>query len=92
MYPPGCFYTDIAQTDLFMALCPDADDIWLFWMGLLGGCVYTVTDYGGEAITWPTSQIVSLMSRNVTKGGNDAQIAAMIKAYGNPMIEEKRPE
>jgi hypothetical protein len=90
LYPPGCFHGDITRSDIFVTLCPYADDVWLFWMGLLGGCSYTVTDYGGEAITWPSSQGISLLKHNVTDGGNDAQIAAMIKAYGNPMHEDHK--
>ncbi len=34
LYPPNCFNKDILREDLFMELCPQADDIW-FWAMLI---------------------------------------------------------
>lgn len=36
-YPSGCFINDISRKDLYMKLCPTADDIWFWFCGLMNG-------------------------------------------------------
>lgn len=35
LYPPNCFHVDISKNDLFMKLCPYADDLWFYFMTFL---------------------------------------------------------
>lgn len=86
LYPPGCFSPDVLQQDMFMALCPRADDVWLYWMAAGNGCVYLVTGYGVNVLNWDDSQKISLLTENVTHGGNDRQIEKMMDAYGFPTV------
>jgi hypothetical protein len=37
LYPPRCFYKDIDRDDIFMDICKNNDDVWFWFMGLLGG-------------------------------------------------------
>lgn len=84
LYPPKCFAEDVLREDIFMKVCPRADDVWLYWMATLNGCTYFVTDFGAEVTNWDGSQEVSLLHENITSGGNDRQIANMIAQYGLP--------
>ncbi len=84
LYPPGCFSPDVLQSDVFMDLCPRADDVWLYWMAAGNGCAYLVTNYGADVLNWDDSQKTSLLTENVTHGGNDRQIKKMMDAYGFP--------
>ena len=37
LYPPGCFYKDVAEENLFREILPTHDDVWLWGMTVLGG-------------------------------------------------------
>lgn len=39
IYPPGCFGEDFFEKEIFTAICPNGDDIWLKAMSLLKGTV-----------------------------------------------------
>ncbi|MGB7758024.1 MAG: FkbM family methyltransferase [Salinisphaera sp.] len=82
LYPPGCFHPDVANPSLFEKLCPNADDIWLYWMARLGGYRFIHTGRLGFT-TWPGSQADTLFSQNIT-GGNDKQVSRMANRYGLP--------
>ncbi|THF57644.1 glycosyltransferase family 2 protein [Pseudothauera rhizosphaerae] len=83
-YPAGCFHPDVLDRDAFMRLCPEADDVWLYWMVRRNGRfeVHSGTRHG--QVNWPGSQQVSLWKRNRHRHGNDAQIQAMVETYGRP--------
>ncbi|MES1956500.1 sulfotransferase [Salinisphaera hydrothermalis EPR70] len=87
LYPPGCFHSDVANPSLFEKLCPNADDIWLYWMARLGGYRFIHTGRLGFA-TWPVSQADTLFSQNIT-GGNDEQLSRMVERYGLPFRNQK---
>lgn len=85
LYPPGIFAADVARQDLFTRYCPQADDVWLFWMASLAGARFRRVGPPRTFVTWLSSQNVSLLKSNVLDtDGNDRQIAAMIEAYGFP--------
>lgn len=81
-YPAGCFHPDVLKQSDFMRLCPDADDVWLYWMVRLNGRFELHSGTRREPVTWPGSQAAGLWRRN--KKGNDAQIHAMTETYGLP--------
>ncbi len=82
LYFPGCFDPEVKNVAAFREICPNADDIWLYWMARRAGTRYRKV--GGKFISanWRGSQEDSLMATNVTHHGNDAQIAGMIERYG----------
>lgn len=85
LYPPGALMHEDADVEAAMRICPDGDDIWLYWIGQKNGASYrTVGRKRRRMTTWSGSQEVSLWSSN-GEGGNDAQIEAMGSAYGYPI-------
>ena len=84
LYDPRAFHPDVTRCDLFMALCPRADDVWLWWMHRLRGSRPHLLGFGRKQIEWPGSQDSNLRSLNMHEGGNDVAIAAMIAQYGFP--------
>ncbi len=87
LYPPGILHPDATRDDLFMTLCPNADDIWLYWMTRRAGHVACHVGPKVRVIEWPRSQGGSLRLTNLgTAGqnGNDRAIAALTAHYGPP--------
>lgn len=82
LYPPGCFHPDVIDREKFMRLCPNADDVWLYWMTRLNGGFARRSLTKRAPIPWRGSQAVSLWKENRTQ--NDVQIAKMVEAYGRP--------
>jgi len=95
LYPPGCLHPDVDDEARILALCPRADDIWLYWMALRQGCLFCRTKKTHHLHHWRGSQEQALMWGNVFQGsGNDEQISAMIDAFGwppNPSPSAYRP-
>lgn len=91
LYPPGVFHEDVCNEDLFQALCPTADDVWLYWMWRLKG--NEAKKIGGRTriLEWPSSQSVNLRSPNTQNGGNDACIARLVARYGLPGFAASGP-
>lgn len=83
-YPPGVFLSEVVKVDIFKALCPYADDVWLYWMARLNGSMARKVGGHRYLITWANSQASALYHKNVHENGNDTQIEAMICAYGFP--------
>lgn len=85
-YAPGVFHPDVIREDLFRALAPDADDVWLYWMHRMTG--QRAEKLGGtlRVLEWPGSQRSSLRATNL-QSGNDRAIAAMVARYGFPSSE-----
>lgn len=84
-YPKGLLANDeVTNKDVFLKLCPKADDLWLYWMGRKHGATYKLTNSHKHVIVWPSSQKVTLGSTNVEESANDWQIRNLIDAYGCP--------
>lgn len=84
LYPPGVFHPDVLKTEVFNKLCPNGDDIWLYWMMRLNGGVACKVGVRRTLYTWPDTQRTALFHNNTVGGGNDVQISAMIKIYYFP--------
>jgi hypothetical protein len=84
MYPPGSLSPTVLDSEIFMKLCPRADDIWLFWMARLVGSEFRSTGRGRRPCLWRNSQKAALFRVNVLQNGNDVQIEAMIDMFGWP--------
>jgi hypothetical protein len=83
LYEPGIFHEDVTRRDLFLKLCPTADDVWLYWMSALNGATVRKVGLRRREITWRRSQDVALY-RTVNRTANDKQIELMISRYGFP--------
>lgn len=89
LYPPNSLYKDACNKDLFMRLCPKADDIWLWAMAILNDTKIAVVEHnlmasGNAMVISPYQQ--SLWLDNLTSG-NNKQVESMLEAY--PSILEK---
>lgn len=85
--PPGVFHPDVLKTEVFNKLCPNADDVWLYWMMRLNGAVARKVGVRHVLYSWPDTQKTALFHNNAAGGGNDAQIKAMTNAYGFPLTD-----
>jgi hypothetical protein len=86
LYPPGVFHADVLKVESFIKLCPQADDIWLYWMMRLNGASARKTKFNKGFYCWPRTQQTALCHNNVAHGGNDLQIKAMLNAYDFPCV------
>lgn len=90
LFPPGVLAPEVLDEEAFLALAPEADDIWLYWMMRRAGHTARVVGTTWLNETWPGSQTTSLMDVN-WKGGNDRQIAALTERFGVP-LESRVPD
>jgi hypothetical protein len=81
-YPAGCFHSDVLNAPQFMRLCPAADDVWLYWMVRMNGRFERHSGTRQDVMPWRGTQKSALWKIN--KSANDAQIEAMVEAYGLP--------
>jgi hypothetical protein len=83
LYPPGCFAPEVLDRELFLRICPGADDVWLYWMARRNGVTYQTVGKRRELVTWDGTQEVGLVNSNWGQG-NDLKIANMIAHFGFP--------
>jgi hypothetical protein len=84
LYPPRSLNSLVTETSLFRELCPDADDVWFYWMAMKNNYVFKKVG-SARLVNWLGSQKTSLYSKNSVPGtGNDLQIQNMIKRFGWP--------
>lgn len=83
LYPPNCFDKDILREDLFMKLCPTADDIWFWAMSVLNGKKINIVNHTFPLILTDLKMQDSetLCNINITCGGNDKQLKALFDYY-----------
>jgi len=86
LFPPDCFHGDVAKSDLFKKLAPNADDVWLNWMLYLAKYPVCISGNKFELLEWHGTQTISLKQTNNAKNifNNDTQIMNMIGHYGLP--------
>lgn len=89
LYPPRSLYKDVCRHELFLSLCPNADDIWFYVMAVLqktktkrvknGYSRALDFDYifSGEYRAIP-----KLADLNVAKNKNDLQLKNVLEYYG----------
>ena len=85
LYPPYCLDPEVLNKDVFIAICPDADDIWLKAMALKKGTlvnkVYTHDEYGEDYLLNWGVQDIGLWNSNVDQNGNDMKIKNVFSRY-----------
>ena len=89
LYPPGSLAPEVTNSAAIQELCPDADDIWLYWMGHLAGSRYRQVGGPFRQVAWPRSQRTSLQSQNIDQGRNDVQMAMMQARYGTAVLSRQ---
>lgn len=82
LYPPRALSSVVHDRALFEALCPNADDVWFFWMARLAGTPHVGIGSDSPPVPWDGSQDSALFHDNWLGGGNDPQIAAMERHFG----------
>ncbi len=84
LYGPRSLSPETVDEDKFTNLCPQGDDIWLFWMGRRVGSTYIKTKRPWVEFPWKGSQASALHLTNVGTGRNDEQISKVTSHYGLP--------
>lgn len=86
LYPPHIFIDEIFNENVFMSICPTADDLWFKAMEILSGIKVKRAEVhnasGIEFLTNEDAQVVSLNKTNVNNGQNDIQLKAVFDKYG----------
>jgi hypothetical protein len=83
LYPPGILAHSAEDREAAFTLCPDNDDIWLYWIGRRNGATYKIVGRSRGFVMWQ-SQDQALWHSNMVLGGNDVQIHKMAARYGYP--------
>jgi hypothetical protein len=82
LYPPGSLDEAVHDEDLFLRLCPTADDIWLKAMSLRRGTACMRSgDFSGRAIQIRGVEGKALKARNLRKRKNDEQLEAVFRHF-----------
>ena len=84
LYPPSCLDKRVLDKETFLRICPNADDVWFFWMTRLNGSTVRKTTDSFNVVNWLGSDQSGLAIDNVSRGGNDKQIQNMIGEFGWP--------
>jgi hypothetical protein len=83
LYPPGALSDCVHDDALRQSLCPTADDIWFNWMARLAGTeVIRTAGATPRHDTVSGSQATTLHADNLSGGGNDRQLQAVIQHFG----------
>lgn len=84
LYPPRCYHDDMTNKELFLNLCPYADDVWFKAMTYLKGTLcekIELFNYDRLFIPLDIDESNSLQSMNVKRGANDEQIKKVFDYY-----------
>lgn len=84
-YPEGCFDKRVTNSQLFMDLCPNADDIWLRFMTKLNGypCskVEMLGSFKENFIEISGGQDIALSKTNYFRNTNDKQLNNLVEYF-----------
>ena len=86
LYNIKLLHKDIFHEDVFMNLCPQADDVWFNAMAALQGTRTKIVKDGNYSLCYVNPEneevgINTLGSYNINQDGNDQQIHAVLKYY-----------
>lgn len=83
LYPPSTFYKDISKECIFMKLCPNADDIWLWAMTILNDKSINIVKNNENQIKSFNDDDLSgtLWRSNILHRKNDQQLQNVLKHY-----------
>lgn len=81
LFPPGSFYEDVLNTEIFLKLCPNADDVWLNAMVKLNKKEICKINLYSTILPIQYFHNITLAKSNVIEGQNDEQIKNIQKYY-----------
>ncbi len=86
LYPPYTLHEDVLREDIFMTLCPNADDIWFWIMAKRNNIKHMVVDikpryYSFDAIYQLLHKNTALTQTNRKQNKNDDQLKVVIDYY-----------
>lgn len=83
LYAPGMLNGEVYNKELFIKICPTADDVWLKAMSLLNGIKCKKTGSAINLVEIKGTQTKALWKQNTTDGAhkNDTQIKAVFEHY-----------
>lgn len=85
LYPKGCFDERVVDSNLFMKLCPKADDIWLRVMTYLKGYPCKKVDMPGtfreNFVEISRGQDIALSKNNFFENTNDEQLKNVLDYF-----------
>ncbi|SIQ40141.1 hypothetical protein SAMN05880582_1011739 [Rhizobium sp. RU20A] len=85
LYPPGSLPKETLDSQTFTKICASADDVWLYWMALRNGSLFTKVGPPRPVRAWPSSQKIGLHRLNTLGvNQNDTNIARMLEHFGKP--------
>jgi len=89
LFPPHCFKNEIFNQDVFMRLCPTADDIWFNSMAIYSRIKIKNLGTKGylDIENVPKTQLKTLTEINVNQKMNNVQLENIFKFY--PIIKKR---
>ena len=85
LYPPHIMHEEVTNEEVFLKICPTADDIWLHAMCLLNGSkifkAFTHDAHGVDFIYNVSPHVTNLWASNQLHNGNDPQLKAVWEKY-----------
>lgn len=86
LYPPNSLHKDVLKEDVFIKLCPNADDVWFWAMSVLNNIKIKVAEKHIKRLNIiEGTQDCALSKENVINNKNDEQLAKVLKAYPEVM-------
>ena len=84
-YPAGSLDPEVLNEDVFLSICPLADDVWFNAMAIKSGTrimrAYASSPVGDDFLVSSVLQAGGLCQQNVVHGENDRQIKAVFEKY-----------
>ena len=92
IYPPGVFPPEALDPELFLRLCPKADDLWFYFMTRQNGFVPRTVGKPFTLYNWRGSQTAKLWAIN-SRDGNDRAMQNLVETFGLPFdpVQETEP-
>jgi hypothetical protein len=84
LYPPGILAHTCDDRESAFTLCPNNDDIWLYWISRRNGATYKNVRRRREFVLWRGAEDQALWHSNLALDGNDVQIRKVAERYGYP--------
>ena len=88
LYPPNCLYKDAKLSEIFLKLCPNADDIWFYIMALLNKTKIIKPKYYFKRsfpfdyeLSNEWKNVPQLMHSNLNNNANNNQFKALLQYY-----------
>ncbi|EGK8061561.1 hypothetical protein IO410_000658 [Campylobacter lari] len=84
LFPPNIFYKDVTDEKVFLEICPNGDDIWLWAMVVLQGNFINIVkdnEYCIQEHFVDEDLSGSLWSKNIDQKQNDKQFKNILEKY-----------